>query len=225
MKNIWSALFGARADEPAVSAPLASPEERKLDAIWSNYFRLTRTLECWQRHFLTLPPPAPYRREDFPGETSTWPALLAQHRFFLVVFPITYSLHGQDTLDWHYDKRRHFPLRSVVQNEGGFAAYCSSVVFAHVIRQTVTDWQLAALEWNRAEGHRFPHHEPEAILKPDITVHLLDPEATELVKVKLPRWPFRPPEPPAPMPAKLIPPPTQPGIGKAISHRLKVKRR
>ncbi len=48
-------IVGARADEPAVSAPIRSPEERKLDAIWSNYFRLTHSIELWQ-HYVQVPP-------------------------------------------------------------------------------------------------------------------------------------------------------------------------
>ncbi len=103
-----------------------------------------------------------------------------------------------------------------MREAGGFAAYCLGEAFAASIRDEVEDWQREAFAWARDEGHQYPHHERAAIDLPDIEVHLLDPEAAELVKIKLPRWPFQSPFFPPPAPASRSRRPPSPGIGRAL---------
>jgi hypothetical protein len=103
-----------------------------------------------------------------------------------------------------------------MQEAGGFAAYCFGPVFAKLLQPHVEDWQRAAIEWNRPRTD-LPLHDEETISNPPLDIHLLDTENGELAKVRLPHWPFPPPQqPPGPSLAKLIPLHPRFGIGKAM---------
>jgi hypothetical protein len=217
-KWFLSLLFGARTEatpSPQPAAPVYSADDRKLDLIWSRFAKLVFPTSS-QKYFQTLPPPPLFRREDHPEITADWPDLLAGHRFLLVALPPKYERNEDDICHGYEQKRMRYPLRLDVQDAGGFTAYCLSDAFALTIRDEVERWQYNALLWNRDQPDD-PRHDEAAILNPPIEVHLLDPEAAELVKVRIPRWPFPPPSLPPLAPAKLISPQPCPGIGKALS--------
>jgi hypothetical protein len=194
-------------------APAYTAVDIKLDTYWSRFFKLTRPLAEWERHFRTLPLSAPYRREDHPAITSTWPDMLAQKRRFIVArLPEQYARDG-NSVTWEYAKFWPFPRRSEVRAAGGFEAYCHGETFREFLRPKVEAWQRASLEWYRTEAHQSPHHKPDFIADPDIEVHLLDPDDGEPVLVKVRG--FLLPPPPAPVPVQ--PPPAKPpGIGRAL---------
>lgn len=207
--SLFSRLFGVRAEStpPPPPAPVLSAEDRTLDAIWLRYWEI-----------MCPPTDRLLRRQDYAVFTRAWPQMLREdRRFVMVVLPMKYE---RDRPPYH-PTLWPFPLRSKVQAAGGFEPFCRSAPFLDYLRLHVIAWQRAAIAWNQDPDlpAGSPRHKENVILNPDIAVFLLDPDETELVKVKLPRWPFpppEPPEPPAPVPAKLIPPPTQPGIAGAL---------
>jgi hypothetical protein len=211
-KQSWFPWFGDTAEvtPPPPPAPVSSAEERQLDARWARHSALTRH-----------PADGPLRREDCPGVTELWTEKLRGNcRFLLVVFPVSFERSGSGFIH-SYSKVMRYPLRRVVQSEGGFDAYCHGPVFAASVCDDVTKWQSAAREWNRTDGRYYLSHDLATIDNPELKVHLLDPEEAEplLVKVRIFSLP-----PPAPVPVPPIA--AQPhGIGHVLQPIKKKKKK